>query len=94
MSKYFVVSLVKNGLLGGGIVADSEAMTYHTAKLTVPQGYRNLAMKYEDISDVETGWLFVLPTVLVKMRSGEEHKFVVFFGRKRLVDMANEKVKE
>ena len=34
MKKYFFVSLVKNGILGGGIVADSEAITYHTGKLT------------------------------------------------------------
>ena len=49
MKKYFVVSLVKNGILGGGIVADSEAITYHTGKVTVPKEYRHLEMKYKDI---------------------------------------------
>ena len=34
MKKYFVVSLVKNGLIGGGISADSEAITYRTGKVT------------------------------------------------------------
>ena len=37
MKHYFIASLVKNGLLGGGITVDSEAITYHTGKLTIPQ---------------------------------------------------------
>ena len=86
MKKYFVVSLVKNGILGGGIVADSEAITYHTGKVTVPKEYRHLEMKYNDISKVTTGWLFVLPTVLIKMQNGEEFKFAMFFSRKRFIN--------
>ena len=86
MKKYFVVSLVKNGILGGGIVADSEAIIYHTGKLTIPQEYRHLVMKYEDICGVTKGWLFILPTVTVKMRNGNEYKFAVFFSRKRFVN--------
>ena len=85
MKKYFVVSLVKNGILGG-IVADSEAITYHTGKVTIPQEYRHLVMKYEDICAVTMGWLLILPTVTVKMRNGEEYKFAVFFSRKRFVN--------
>ena len=69
MKKYFVVSLVKNGILGGFIVADSEAITYHTGKLAIPQEYRHLVMKYEDICEATKGWLFILPTVTVKMKN-------------------------
>ena len=87
MKKYFMVSLVKNGLLGGGVVADSEAITYHTGKVTIPQEYRHLVMKYEDIREVTAQWLFILPTVTVKMQNGNEYQFVVFFGRKQLVDL-------
>ena len=87
MKKYFVVSLVKNGILGGGIVADEEAITYRTGKVTVRREYRNLVMKYEEIREVTAGWLFILPTVTVKLRSGEEYKFAVFFGRNRLVNL-------
>ncbi len=87
MKKYFVVSLVKNGILGGGIVADSEAITYHTGKLTIPDKYRHLEMKYKDICKVTTGWLFVLPTVLIEMQNGEKYNFAVFFSRKRLVNV-------
>ena len=86
MKKYFVVSLVKNGILGGGIVADQEAITYHTGKVTVPLEYRQLVMKYDEISDAIKGWLFILPTVLVKMKNGKEYKFVVFFSRERLIN--------
>ena len=90
MKKFFVVSLVKNGLIGGSIFADSEAITYRTGKVTIPQEYRHLVMKYEDICEVTNGWLFILPTVVVKMRNGIEYKFVVFLGRKRFVDTLKE----
>lgn len=86
MKKYFVVSLIKNGILGGGIIADSEAATYRTGKLTVPQKYRNLVMKYNEISEVKSGWAFILPTVTIKMKNGEEYKFAIFFSRRRLID--------
>ena len=86
MKKYFIVSLIKNGILGGSIVADSEAIIYHTGKLTIPQEYRYIVMKYEDICEVTKGWLFVLPTVTIKMKSGKESKCAVFFSRKRFVD--------
>ena len=86
MKNYFIVSLIKNGIIGGSIVADSEAITYHTGKITIPQEYRHLVMKYKDISEVSKGWLFILPTVTVKMRSGDEYKFAVFFSRKCFVN--------
>ena len=91
MKKYFVVSLVRNGILGGGMVADAEAITYHTGKVTVPTEYRKLVMKYDEISEVTKGWLFILSTVLVKMKNGNAYKFVVFFSRKRLIDTVKER---
>ena len=87
MKKYFIVSLVKNGVLGGGIVADSEAITYHTGKLTIPDKYRHLQMKYKDICRVTTGRLLILPTVLIEMQNGEAFRFAVFFGRRRLLSI-------
>ena len=42
MGKYFVVSLCKNGLIGGGITAEEDAITYHTGKVTVPKEIRRL----------------------------------------------------
>lgn len=86
MKKYFIVSLCKNGILGGGIVADSEKITYKTGKVTIPAKYRNLEMKYENIISLSEGWLLFLPTVSLNMKNGEAYKFVVF-SRKRFVDM-------
>ena len=90
MKRYFIVSLVKNGILGGSIVADSEAITYRTGKVTIPAEYRNLQMKYADICGVSAGGLFLLPTVTIKMRNGNEYKFAVFFSRKRLINTLRE----
>ena len=90
MVKYFVVSLCKNGLIGGGITADEDAITYHTGKLTVPKEFRRLVIKYEDIDGLTEGWLFILPTVTVMLRGGEEYKFVIF-DKKRFVSTLVEK---
>ena len=84
MGKYFVVSLCKNGLIGGGITAEEDAITYHTSKVTVPKEIRRLVMKYEDIEGLTLGWLLFLPTITVKLRGGAEYKFVGF-GRNRRV---------
>ena len=90
MKNYFIVSLIRNGILGGGMTADAEAITYHTGKVTVPNEYRRLVMKYSDIRQVETGRMLLMPTVTVKMQNGEEYRFAVFFGQKRLVELLKE----
>ena len=87
MKNYFIVSLIKNGILGGGMTADAEAITYHTGKVTVPAEFRRPVMKYSDIRQVETGRMLLIPTVTVKMQNGAEYKFAVFFGQKRLVEL-------
>ena len=90
MKNYFIVSLIKNGILGGGMTADAEAIIYHTGKVTVPAEFRRLVMKYSDIRQVETGRMLLMPTVTVKMQNGEEYKFAVFFGQKRLLELLKE----
>ena len=89
MNKYFIASLCKNGIIGGAILADDEAITYKTNKLTVPVEVRNLKMRYCDIKNTEAGWLLVFPTVSVEMKNGAVHKFVIF-GRMRFMDFINE----
>ena len=84
MKKYFVVSLVKNGILGGGIVADETAITYRTGKVTVPQEYRNLQMNYRDITGVAASRKFGFPTVDIRLEGGREYRFLVF-GQKRFL---------
>lgn len=90
MKKYFVVSLIRNGILGGGMVAGPEAITYHTGKVTVPQAFRRLEMRYAEICALAKGWMFVLPTVTITMRDGNEYRFAVFFSRKRLINTLRE----
>ncbi len=82
MKKYFVVSLCRNGLLGGGIVVDESKITYKTGKLTIPDKLRNLEMRYADINGFTVGRLLGLPTVTIKMKNSESYKFVVFSRRK------------
>ena len=89
MRKHFIVSLCRNGILGGGMAADKNAVTYRTGKLTVPAEYRVLEMKYSDIRAVSCGRLFIFPTATLSMSNGEEYKFIVF-GRKRFIRLLNE----
>ena len=81
--------MCKNGILGGGIVANEESVTYHTGKVTIPDKYKKIEMKYVDIKNFTVGRLFILPTVTLKMNHGEEYKFVVF-ARKRFVNLLKE----
>ncbi len=90
MKNTFSVSLCKNGILGGWIVMEKESMTYRTGKVTIPEKYRNLVMRYQDILSVTEGMLLFLPTVIVKMKNDEEYKFIVF-ARKRFLEVLNQK---
>ena len=89
MKRYFIASLCCNGLLGGGISADGEGITFHTGKMTVPKEYRHLEMKYRDISGVTAGWMLIFPTVTVRMHADREYKFVLF-DRKRFIGTLKE----
>lgn len=86
MKKYYLVSLCKNGILGGYIIADEEAITYKTGKITIPREYKNLKMRYKDIASMTMGKLLFLPTVSLKINHGKEYKFVVF-ARKHFVEL-------
>ena len=89
MKKYFVASLCRNGILGGGILLDESRITYKTGKVTVPAKYRNLQLPYEEIVEISKGWLFCFPTVTLQMKDGEAYKFIVF-ARKRFLTAIKE----
>ena len=78
MKRYFIASLCKGGILGGGITADDEGYTYRTNKMTVSPSLRKFSMKYTDIRDLSKGWLLCFPTVTVNMKDGSHYKFIVF----------------
>uniref|UniRef100_UPI004055BC8F hypothetical protein n=1 Tax=Acetatifactor sp. TaxID=1872090 RepID=UPI004055BC8F len=88
MKKYFIVSLCRNGILGGGILADNHKLTYKTGKLTIPDKFRNLEMRYADMNGFSVGRLLFLPTVTIKMKDSENYKFVVF-ARRKFIDVLN-----
>ncbi len=83
MKDYFIVSICKNGILGGGIVADDEAITYKTNKLTVSPALRNLRMPYAEIDSFVKYRRLLFPMVAVNMKNGERYAFIVFFTRKK-----------
>lgn len=92
MKRYFIVSLCHEGVLGGGIVANGESITYRTNKVTVSQKYRNLEMKYSDIQGFSKKWVLFFPIYSINMKSGETYKFLVF-NTGRFNKLLNEKLK-
>ena len=86
----FMVSLCKNGILGGYMVVEEDAMVYRTGKLTVPEKYRNLKMRYDDMLSLTEERFLIFPAVLVNMKNEEEYKFIVF-SRKRFLNVVNAK---
>lgn len=77
MKKAFMCSLCHNGLLGGGLYLDSEALTYKTGKLTVDKKLRNLVLPLCDICDV-TWKQKVFPVATFRMKNGEEYTIMIF----------------
>lgn len=90
MNHYFIASLCRNGILGGGIILNSEKMIYKTGKVTVPEKFRNLEIRYKDIAAISKGRFMILPTVTLKLKDSEEYKFVVF-ARKKFLNVLKEK---
>ena len=78
MNKYFVTSLCKNGLLGGGITISDTGVTYKTNKLTVPDEYRKIEMKYENIEFFTASKFLFLPIVNITLKNRKEYKFLLF----------------
>ena len=92
MKQYFIASICREGILGGGIVADDEALTFKTGKVTVSPRLRNLEMKYMDIQGFTKKWVFCFPVFSISMNDGEIYKFIIF-QPKRFSALLSEKVK-
>ena len=92
MKQYFIASICWEGILGGGIVADDEAITYKTGKVTVSPKIKNLEMKYRDIQGFTKKWVFCFPVFSISMNDGELYKFIIF-QPKRFSALLSEKVK-
>ena len=75
--KAFACSLCHNGILGGGLYLDSQALTYKTNKLTVDKKYRNLVLPMKEIQEISWKWI-VFPVATVHMQNGESYQFIIF----------------
>ena len=74
MKKLFLCSLCHNGVLGGALYLDVQAVTYRTQKLTVDQKYRELVLPLQEIESLT--WKTVL--AVFRMKSGEEYRLLIF----------------
>ncbi|MDD6187477.1 MAG: hypothetical protein PUB11_05435 [Oscillospiraceae bacterium] len=83
MKKTYMCSLCRNGILGGGLYLDSQAVTYKTQKLTVNEKYRNLIMPFDEIKDITWGRA-IFPVATFNMKNGESYKFIIF-NKKRFI---------
>ena len=75
--KAFACSLCHNGILGGGLYLDSQALTYRTNKLTVDDKYRNLVLPMKEIQEISWKWI-IFPVATVHMQNGELYQFIIF----------------
>ena len=77
MRKVFMCSLCHNGILGGGLYLDNQAVTYRTQKLTVSEKYKNLIIPLNEIKGVSWKWI-VFPVGTFFMTNGKCYTFIIF----------------
>ena len=92
MKQYYVASLCREGILGGGIVADDEGITYKTGKVTVSPRLRNLEMKFSNIQNFSKKWVLCFPVFTISLNDGENYRFIVI-SPKRFNALLEDKVK-
>lgn len=77
MRKVFMCSLCHNGILGGGLYLDNQAVTYRTQKLTVSEKYKNLILSLNEIKGISWKWI-VFPVATFHMKNDECYKIIIF----------------
>ena len=83
--KSFICSLCRNGIIGGSLSLDKNALIFLTNKLTVDKKYRNLVMSLKDIKDISWKWIYAT----VNMKNGETYSFIIF-NKSRFIKLFNE----
>ena len=78
MKQYFIASICREGIIGGGIIADDDGITFKTGKITVSSKIKNLEMKYRNIREFSRKWVFCFPVFSIVMDDGEIYKFIIF----------------
>ena len=92
MKQYFAASLIRNGILGGGLTADDEKITYSTGKAGITKDMKHIEMRYEDIAGYFFKQVFFFPSFSIRMSDGKEHRFLVF-GSRRFRSLLNSRIK-
>ena len=92
MKQYYIASLCREGILGGGIVADEDGITYKTGKVTVTPRLRKLEIKYGNIRDFSKKWVLCFPVFTISLNDGENYRFIIF-SPKRFNALLEDKIK-
>ena len=92
MKQYYIASLCRNGVLGGGIAANDDGITFKTGKVTVSPQLRNLEMKYRNIREFSKKRVLCFPVFTISMNDGENYRFIIF-SPKRFNALLRDKVK-
>lgn len=92
MRQVFIASICREGVLGGGITADDEALTFRTGKVTVSPALRHLVLKYSDMRGFTRKQALCFPVFSIEMNDGEIYKFIIF-NPKRFSALLRAKVK-
>ena len=90
MKEAFYASLVWEGAQGGGLYADDMGLIFKAQKLTMPEHLKHIRMPYSEIRTARCSRSFVFPAIEITMKSGEEHKIIVF-NRRRLLQILDSK---
>ncbi len=93
MKQAFRASLCHIGAHGGGLYLDEKAVTFKCQKLTIEDKFRMLEIPYDSISEIiKCRSLLLFPAVIIRLKNGEQHKFIVF-SRKKFLDLSAEFIK-
>lgn len=78
MNNIFIASFIHQGIIGGNIILNDEALVFKTGKLTVCPEIRSLEIHYSDIYSVSNGLKLFLPTVTINLKNGKNYSFIIY----------------
>ena len=77
MKKSFICSLVcPNGIIGGKLTIESNAILYKTNKLTIDENYKNIRLAIDKISSIS--WKRIIFPIAIVNLDGKQYKFLMF----------------
>ena len=77
MQKAFACSLCHNGILGGTLYLEENAIIYKTNKITVDKAYRNIVLPYDAIAQITWKYI-ILPIATFHMKNGKKYNIIIF----------------